>query len=124
MPMMPKGGRTHGSRNRLSKKFIDDLLSEWQEHGRDAIRIMRVERPGDFGRVVASTLPKEFIVENVMTEIDDEELDRMILRLRTEVLEEGRQVPMIELKPEHTNDDESGNVVEAGGGTRATKGGE
>jgi hypothetical protein len=115
-----RGGRPSGSRNRLSKQFIDDLLAEWQEHGRKAIKLMRMERPGDFVRVVAGTLPKEFIVENVLTEIDDDELDRMIVRLRTEVLEEHRQAPMIELKPEST-DVERATVSDAGGRTPAAK---
>jgi hypothetical protein len=49
-----------GSRNLLSKAFIDALAKEFQEHGAEAIRIVRVERPHEFLKVVASLLPKEF----------------------------------------------------------------
>jgi enoyl reductase-like protein len=81
-----RGGRPLGSRNRINKQFLDDFLAEWQEGGRKAIKIMRIQHPGDFVRVAASLLPKEFVVENVLTEIDDGELERMITRLRAEVL--------------------------------------
>ena len=96
-----------GSRNRINKQFLDDFLAEWQEGGRKAIKIMRMQHPSDFVRVAASLLPKEFVIENVLTEIDDEELDRMIARLRTEVLEERRQATMIELRPESSNVEET-----------------
>jgi hypothetical protein len=109
-----RGGRPLGSRNRINKQFLDDFLAEWQEGGRKAIKIMRIQHPGDFVRVAASLLPKEFVVENVLTEIDDGELERMITRLRAEVLEERRQTPMIELKPE-SSDVERENVGANGG---------
>ena|SRR5215831_5563134 len=109
-----RGGRPSGSRNRLNKQFLDDFLAEWQEGGRKAIKIMRMQHPSDFVRVAASLLPKEFVIENVLTEIDDGELERMITRLRAEVLEERQQAPMIELKPE-SSDVERENVGANGG---------
>ena len=54
----PRGGRPAGARNRLIKAILDDLLEDWREHGAAAIKLMRVERPGDYVRA-ASQHPSE-----------------------------------------------------------------
>src|SRR5262245_53578863 len=60
-PGRPKtGGRTKGTRNKLGSVFLEKLLKEFDEHGEEAIRICRVERPHEFLKIVASILPKEF----------------------------------------------------------------
>jgi hypothetical protein len=51
-------GRPKGSRNKLAEALLDDLYAEWQEQGRDAIKRMAEKNPGDFVKVVASTMPK------------------------------------------------------------------
>jgi len=61
----PNAGRPAGARNKLATKFLWDLLAEWEEHGAAALRICRVEKPIEFVKVVASTLPKEFALEGV-----------------------------------------------------------
>jgi hypothetical protein len=101
MTVMPKGGRTKGSRNKLSAQVIEDILAEWREHGPAAIRIMRIEEPGAFVRVVVSTLPKELIVESAMADLDDEELDALIDQLKHIAIASRQEAPMlIEAKPE------------------------
>jgi hypothetical protein len=40
------------------------------------MRIMSRERPAEFVKIYASVLPKEFVFENVVTELADDELDR------------------------------------------------
>jgi transcriptional regulator CtsR len=92
-----RGGRPAGTRNRLSSAFLEDLLAEWREHGKGAIRIMRVEEPAAFVRVVASTLPKEFTFENVMSDISDEQLDDVIVRIKEQMLT-AREPKLIEAK--------------------------
>ncbi len=46
-------GRPKGSRNRLTEAFLDDLLAEWQKHGRKAIRRLCEQSPVAYMRVMA-----------------------------------------------------------------------
>jgi hypothetical protein len=72
-------GRAKGSRNRLSGAFLTALAADFEEHGEAAIRIMRIEHPDAYVKVVASLMPREFTFEdNRMTELSDEELDAVI----------------------------------------------
>jgi len=48
-----QGGRMKGARNKISAAFLNDLLEEWSEGGREAMRIIRLERPSEFVKVVA-----------------------------------------------------------------------
>jgi len=89
-------GRPRGSRNRLASQFLDDLIEIWNEpiskdnplrRGPAALRIMSRDRPHEFAKIYASVLPKEFLVQSVASELDDDELDRMIEALRQRVLE-------------------------------------
>ena len=96
-----RGGRPAGVRTKLNTSFLEDLLAEWREHGRGALRIMRVEEPAAFARLVASTLPKEFTIENVMTDITDDQLDDVISRIKDQMIEARKDRPMlIEAKAE------------------------
>ena len=73
------GGRLKGSRNKLTKKFVEALCDDFEEHGADAIRITRVEHPEQYLRVIAAILPKELdINDNRLKEIPDDELDLLI----------------------------------------------
>ena len=72
-------GRPRGSRNKLAEAFLHDLLSEWAEHGTDAVRCVREDDPAAFLRVVA------VIVRNVdepppddVKNLTDAELDASI----------------------------------------------
>ena len=44
-------GRPKGSRNRLTEAFVDDLLAEWQKHGRKAIRRLCEQSPIVYVRI-------------------------------------------------------------------------
>jgi hypothetical protein len=97
-------GRPKGSRNRLAQRVFDDIFQHWLEEagnglckGQAALELLWREEPGAYLRLTASVLPKEFVFENAVTELDDEELDRMIEALRTRALEARRE--SIELKP-------------------------
>ena len=95
-----KGGRPLGSRNKLCRAVLEDLMADWAEGGAAAIRMMRVERPAEYVRVMCSILPKELIFENsAVTELDDDELDRMISMLRERALAV-RQEQALERPPE------------------------
>jgi hypothetical protein len=100
-----KGGRPRGSRNKLAQQVFDDIFRHWNEpaggelcKGQAALELLYREKPGDYLKLTASVLPKEFVFENAVTELGDEELDRMIEALRERALE-ARREQAIELKP-------------------------
>lgn len=93
-------GRGKGTRNKLSAAFIEALAQDFTEHGAEAIRVARVERPIEYIKVVASLLPKEFeITDNRLKDIDDSELDFLIELARQRRLvagnTDGREEPTL-----------------------------
>jgi hypothetical protein len=82
MPPPPSRGRPRGSRNRLRGGFLADLAADWEEHGADVIRIVRIEEPGTYLKIVASLLPREMRIESVVSDMRDDELDELIEALR------------------------------------------
>ena len=101
-----KGGRPKGSRNKLAQRVFDDIFRHWNEpaggdlcKGQAALELLYRERPGDYLKLTASILPREFVFENAITELDDDELDRMIEMLRERALA-ARQDQALELKPQ------------------------
>ena len=97
-------GRPKGSRNKLAQRVFDDLFRHWNEEaggglckGQAALELLYREKPGDYLKLTASVLPKEFVFENAVSELDDEELDYMIEALRERALAV-RQEQSIELK--------------------------
>jgi hypothetical protein len=79
----PKGGRPAGSRNKLVNAFVDALFQDFEQHGPAAIRIMRVERPADYVRVVAGLVPKELLVqESALAGMSDEEIAETLATIR------------------------------------------
>jgi hypothetical protein len=86
-------GRPRGARNRLASRVLQDLLEVWDEpvtegkpltRGRAALRIMSRERPAEFAKLYASIMPREFWVDN-LTDLADDELDRMMEALREQL---------------------------------------
>jgi hypothetical protein len=53
------------------------------------------ERPGDFCKLYAAVMPREFWVDSVATDLSDDELDAMIANLRTQELEAARELPAL-----------------------------
>jgi hypothetical protein len=52
-------GRKKGSRNKLNQRFFDDVLAVWEQSGIEAVRMMAIEKPGDFAKMVAQLAPKD-----------------------------------------------------------------
>ncbi len=76
-------GRAKGARNRIAYKLIEALEKDFQEHGEEAVKIARIERPVEYLKIIASVIPKEFeIVDSRLNELSDEELDVFIAKLR------------------------------------------
>jgi hypothetical protein len=72
-------GKPKGVKNRLNWAFVTALMEDFEQHGIEAIRICRIERPSDYVEIVAGLMPKEFSIEdNRLAELGDEELDAVI----------------------------------------------
>lgn len=82
----PKG-RPKGARNKLGEAFLEDLLEDWELNGKVALAACRESKPDAYIRTVASILPKELNVKvDPLEELSDDELDRRIKQLASEVL--------------------------------------
>jgi hypothetical protein len=57
------------------------------------------EKPGEYLRLTASVLPREFIFENVTSDLDDEQIDELLLALRQRMIE-ARTVPALLASPD------------------------
>jgi hypothetical protein len=51
--------KPQAAKTRLQTAFLQDLAAEWEKQGASAIRIMAIEKPAEFVKVVASLMPKE-----------------------------------------------------------------
>jgi hypothetical protein len=95
-----RGGRPLGSRTKLCKAMLEDLAADWREGGAAAIKMMRIERPAEYVRVMCSILPKEMLFETgTVSELADDEIDQMIEMLRQRALA-ARQEQALEMAPE------------------------
>lgn len=86
-----KSGQSHkGARQRLrlSEKFLESVLRNFDEYGEDAVKLMVRTEPIKFCIMLASLLPKEIglqIQDNRLADLDDTELDNLIDKLRHNV---------------------------------------
>jgi hypothetical protein len=88
-------GRPKGSRNKLCRAVLEDLLADWAEGGAAAIKMMRIERPAEYVRVMASILPKELILDQGMSDFDDDALDELLAGLHQRLLEVREQQALL-----------------------------
>lgn len=77
------GGKPTGARNRLSTKFVHDLLDDFEANGKDAIVSCRTEDPVSYVRMVASLLPKQVEQSKPLEDLTDAELVAGIAFLRS-----------------------------------------
>jgi hypothetical protein len=82
------GGRAKGVKNRLSHAFLTALAEDFEQHGVEAIKICRVERPNEYLRVIAHLMPKELeVTVGPLQEISDVELETLIEHARTRIID-------------------------------------
>jgi hypothetical protein len=79
------GGRQPGSRNKLQGDFIDALAKDFEENGEGVIRIVRTEDPVQWLKVIASVLPREWLMTDAspLAEMSDEDLAKVIAFARS-----------------------------------------
>ena len=65
------------------------------------------EKPGEYLRLTASVLPKEFVFENVVSELDDEQIDELLLALRQRAIGMRSAPPPLLVSPDDERDEVS-----------------
>jgi hypothetical protein len=82
-PPPPGSGRPAGSRNRLTTMLLNALVADFEEFGPGAVKIMRIEKPSEYVKVVASLVPKELLVqESALSEMSDDDLIESLAIIR------------------------------------------
>ena len=63
-------GRPKNSRNKLAQRVFDDIFKHWNEpaggelcKGQAALELLYRENPGNYLKLTASVLPKEFVFD-------------------------------------------------------------
>src|SRR5262249_14907081 len=88
-------GRPRGTRNQLAARVLEDICAHWCEpvtpgsdvcKGQEALQALHARSPGEYLRLTASVLPKEFVFEAAASELGDDQIDELILRLRQRVI--------------------------------------
>jgi hypothetical protein len=76
-------GRPKGARNRLQTDFMVALQEHFRERGKAAIEIAFRESPISYLKLIASLMPREFIVEDGRVELlGDDEIDNYLAEIR------------------------------------------
>lgn len=66
------------------------MLSDWEENGKAVIEAVRVEKPDQYLKVVASILPKELNVKvNELDDLTDEQLARQLRAIAAQLAAAG-----------------------------------
>jgi hypothetical protein len=90
---LPGSGRAKGVKNRLSHAFLTALVEDFEQHGAEAIKICRVERPNEYVKIVAGLMPRELdITNNTLTDIDDSQLVEFIEYIRLQLGERTQRI--------------------------------
>jgi len=77
-------GRPKGSRNKLGEAFVQALQESFEKHGPETIEKVRVEKPDQYLKVIASLLPKQLeIKEGAFDGLGDDELAALVAAARS-----------------------------------------
>jgi hypothetical protein len=83
-PSANPAGRPKGSRNKLGEAFIEALHADFMDHGPTVIEAVRVEKPDQYLKVIASILPKQLEIKNDAFEgMSDDELAALVAAARS-----------------------------------------
>lgn len=74
-------GRPKGARSKLGEQFLEALQQDFEQHGVAAIQQVRIERPQDYVKVIASLLPSN--VNLNVNKYDDLTDEQLIQQLRS-----------------------------------------
>jgi hypothetical protein len=113
-------GRPVGIRNKVSKKFLEDVYESWQKHGRDVLEYLGKRKPIEFARLVAGVLPKELIFESVTDTASVEDLDIIIGTIKQHLLSKPGEPLLIEGETIHELDRSPAGTADGDIGTRGS----
>jgi len=57
-------GRPKGSKDAITKAFLEDVTEDWESNGPATLEAAREKNPGEYCRMVASLLPRDLNVKN------------------------------------------------------------
>jgi hypothetical protein len=93
-----RGGRPPGRKNKMHRDFLADMQAEWEEGGRAALRIVRIEQPVEFVKAYARLFPRELSL-SLVDDMDVDRLDDLLEEIDARLLAAERPAPlMIEAK--------------------------
>src|SRR5262247_4549751 len=74
------GGSPEATRRAFNKRFLLDLVEDWQQHGREVFKRVRRESPAAYLKVCAMLVPREMKLEHSggVKAMSDEEIERAI----------------------------------------------
>lgn len=102
-PVSP--GRPKGARNKLGEAFIQALHDSFEQHGPETIETVRVEKPDQYLKVIASLLPKEHTLNiNDVDNLTDDELAERIRSLANAI------APFLDSGTGATDEDREGSA--------------
>jgi len=67
--------------------------------GQEALQNLYTRNSGEYLRLAVSVLPKEFVFENAVAELEDDQIDELILKLHQRVLEARAAPPTLLASP-------------------------
>jgi hypothetical protein len=76
--------------------MFEDILQHWnlpvtpgsdRRKGQAALELVFKQMPDAYLRLIASTMPKEFVFESVTSDLNDEQIDELIAALRQRITE-------------------------------------
>lgn len=77
-------GKPKGSRNKLGEAFIAAMHDDFVQHGPQVIETVRIEKPDQYLKVVASILPKELNIKtDAFDGLSDEQLAALVVAARS-----------------------------------------
>jgi hypothetical protein len=76
-------GRPKGARSKLGQQFLEKMLADFEKHGIEVIENVRIKKPDQYLKVVASILPKEIEAGEETLNALSEILTRIDGRTRT-----------------------------------------
>jgi hypothetical protein len=78
-----------GSRKAIAQRAIVEIFDHWNHvdektgktRGDMTLTYLFQNEPANYARLIAALLPKEFTIENVSADMDEDRLDAMILQI-------------------------------------------
>jgi hypothetical protein len=90
----PGGYRSSKIKLTLQTRFLEELNKDFEEHGLAVIRIVRVEQPAQYLKIIASVLPQELLIqEGALEQMSDEELLAALQTIKQLRTAEKQQIP-------------------------------